>query len=137
MKTDPRIQRFWDEVSAIEREMKQLTAQIAAERLDFTKLYMASLSPGPYERLLPEIKWAITVRRPDIAIRLINLCEAHEEASASVTMMTARVEMEAHQETVKAQEAGFPPEYLDEEDGAPPVRMSPEEAKFHFPPDER
>lgn len=130
MKIDPRIQKFVDEMTEAEREMKKLAAQIAEHRLDFNQMYITALSPGPYERMLPEIKWALTVRRPDIAVRLINLCEAHEEASASMNMMMVRVSMEAHQETVKAQDAGFPPEYLDESEEAPVLRMKVQDGEL-------
>lgn len=130
MKIDPRIQKFVDEMTEAEREMKKLAAQIAEHRLNFNQMYITPLSPGPYERLLPEIEWSLTVRRPDIAVRLINLCEAHEDAAASVMMMTARVSMEAHQETVKAQEEGYPPEYLNESEESPVLRMKVEDGEL-------
>lgn len=126
MMNDPRIEKFRVEMMEAEREMKKLAAQIADHRLDFNRIYIASLSPGPYERLLPEIKWALLVRRPDIAVRLINLCEAYEEAAASVNMMMDRIMDEAHQRSVRAQEEGFPPEYLDDDTPPPVVRMKVE-----------
>jgi hypothetical protein len=55
----------------------------------------------------------------------------------SATMMALRVEREAHQKTVRDREEGDMPDYLDEESDAPAVRLSPEEARTHFPPDER
>ena len=134
MMDDPRIQKFRDEMIAAEREMKKLAAQINEHRLDFSVLRIAAVSPGPYELLLPEIKWALTVRRPDIAIRLINLCEAHEEAAASMNMMVHRILAEAHHKSVRAQEEGFPPEYLDEDGESPVVRMKVEDGELK--PDE-
>lgn len=125
MKVDPRIQKFVDEMAEAEREMKMLAAQIADHRLTFSAVEAYPVMPV-YERIIPEVSWALRVSRPDIAVRFIELCETYLEACASLAMTQYRVQAEAHHEAVRARENGDPPGYLGEEPEVPVVRMKVE-----------
>ena len=122
MKIDPRIQKFVDEMAEAECEIKMLAAQIADHRLTLHAADRARMT-AVYEKILPEVTWALRVSRPDIAVRLIGLCETYLEAGASLSMTKYRVQAEAHHEAVRAQENGDLPDYLDAEDAPPVVRM--------------
>ena len=122
MKIDPRIQKFVDEMAEAEREMKMLAAQIANHRLTLS-IVEAYHTMTVYEKILPEVSWALRVGRPDIAIRLIGLCETYLEAGASLKMTKYRVQAESHYEAVRAREDGDLPDYLGDSGETPVVRM--------------
>lgn len=122
MRTDPRIQKFVDEMAEAECEMKMLAAQIADHRLTLNVVEAYHVMTV-YEKILPEVSWALRVSRPDIAIRLIGLCETYLEAGASLAMTKYRVQAEAHHEAVRARENGDLPDYLEETTEPPVVRM--------------
>ena len=122
MRIDPRIQKFVDEMAEAECEMKMLAAQIADHRLTLN-VVEAHHVMTVYEMILPEVSWALRVSRPDIAIRLIGLCETYLEAGASLAMTKYRVQAEAHHESVRAREDGDLPEYLGAGEESPVVRM--------------
>lgn len=133
MKIDPRIQKFVDEMAEAECEMKMLAAQIADHRLTLRvveKYHVMTV----YEKILPEVSWALRVSRPDIAVRLIGLCETYLEAGASLAMTKYRVQVEAHHESVRARENGDLPDYLKEATEPPVVRMKVAEGELK--PDE-
>ena len=122
MKIDPRIQKFVDEMAEAERDMKMLAAQIADHRLTLSvaEPYHAMTV---YDKILPEVSWALRVSRPDIAIRLVGLCETYLEAGASLAMTKYRVPAESHYEAVRAREDGDLPDYLGSGEETPVVRM--------------
>ena len=122
MKIDPRIQKFVDEMAEAECEMKMLAAQIADHRLTLNVVEAYHVMTV-YEKILPEVNWALRVSRPDIAVRLIGLCETYLEAGASLAMTKYRVQAEAHHESVRARENGDLPDYLEEATEPPVVRM--------------
>jgi hypothetical protein len=137
MMIDPRIQKFWDEAAAAKKELRRLAIDIAGWRIEHAD---APVFEVPRIQLttqvIPDVVWALENGRLDIAVRIIELVDQYNNASASATMMAHRVERESHQKTVRAREEGDLPDYLGEEPEVPAVRLSPDEAKALFTPEE-
>ena len=138
MKTDPRVQKFYDEAAAAKKELRRLAVEIAAHRIE-----AGGMPVFPVQRVAmgstvkEEVAWALDNGRTDLVVRIVELVDQYDDSMGTAAMMQIRVDAEAHSDRVKAQEDGYPPQYLDEEDEAPAVRLSPEEAKRHFSADER
>jgi len=126
MKSDPRVQQFLDEAAAARRELRKLATDIAAHRFDHGV-------PPMHCVVLPEIKWAMDNGRTDIAIRIIEMVDQYNNASASALMMAARVATEAHEKAIRARDDGDVPDYFaDGQEDAQVLRLSPEEAQTVF-----
>lgn len=128
MKSDPRVQQFIDEAAAARKELRRLATDIAGFRFDHGV-------PPMHCVVLPEIKWAMDHGRTDIAIRIIEMVDQYNNASASAQMMASRVAAEAHEKAIRARDEGDVPDYLaDGEEDAQVLRLSPEEAQSAFSP---
>jgi hypothetical protein len=141
MIVDPRVQKFWDEAEAAKKEVRRLAMDIAGWRIEHAEqgyYYMTAMpgTPRLAVEVCQDVVWAMKNGRLDIAARLIELVDQYNNASASADMMALRVERESHQKTVRAREEGDLPDYLGEEPEAPAVRLSPDEAKALFTPEE-
>ena len=126
MISDPRVQQFLDEAAAARKELRKLATDIAAFRFDHGV-------PPMHCVVLPEIKWAMDHGRTDIAIRIIEMVDQYNNASASAQMMASRVAAEAHEKAIRARDEGDVPDYFaDGEEDTQVLRLSPEEAQSAF-----
>ena len=127
MKSDPRVQKFYDEAAAAKKELRRLAVEIAARRIDAGGM---PVFPVPRIALSSMVKeevcWALDNGRTDLVVRIVELVGQYDDSMATAAMMQARVENEIHQKTVMSREEGDPPEYLDSESGEVSViRMAP------------
>ena len=137
MTVDSRVQKFWDEAAAAKKELRRLATDIAGWRIDHADSPVFEVPRIQLTtQVIPDVVWALENGRLDIAARIIELVDQYNNASASAAMMALRVEREFHQKTVRAREEGDIPEYLGEEHAVPAVRLSPDEAKALFTPED-
>jgi hypothetical protein len=137
MTVDPRVQKFWDEAAGAKKEVRRLAMDIAGWRIEHADSPVFEVPRIQLTtQVIPDVVWALENGRLDIAVRIIELVDQYNNASASATMMALRVERESHHKTVRAREDGDLPDYLGEEPEVPAVRLSPDEAKALFTPEE-
>ena len=133
MKTDPRVQKFYDEAAAARAELRRLAVEIAGNRIDYAEAPVFPINRVPLATtVIPDVTWALEHGRTDIAARIIDMVDQFNHSMGSAAMMQARVNAEQHAKAIQAREQGDEPEYLDAEDGAEVLRLTPEEAKSVF-----
>ena len=135
MSFDPRVQKFYDEAAAAKKELRRLAIEIAAHRIDYADSAANVRQAGAIaSAVVQEMTWALENGRTDLAARLIELIDQYNNSTGTAIMMQARVNAELHQKAVQAREEGDEPEYLDEDEEADVIRLSPEQAQAVFSP---
>jgi hypothetical protein len=139
MKTDPRVQRFYDEAAAAKKELRRLAMDIAGWRIEHADIGLihhpwgTPSTPPLATEVVPDVVWALKNGRLDVAARIIEMVDQYNNSMGTATMMQARVDNELHMKAVRSMQDGDMPDYLDEDDdGGEPIRLSGEEAAALF-----
>lgn len=138
MKTDPRVQKFYDEALAAKKELKRLASDIASHRIELADLPVFPTGKVSINStIIPDVAWALENGRTDLAARMIELADQYNNSMGTAAMMQIRVNAELHQKAVQAMANGDLPPYLDADDGEVSViRMAPGEGGELTPVDD-